>query len=245
MDNLKAYKNIHKDIPVFLVATGPSAEDALGTDFSKLPAILINDATKFWSGPYYFALDRQFMLAAQQIRKNMVIWVWNQFHPFWRANNKYTVPAWFSKCDGEKIKSLQGGLAFGSSSTYAAMHLAAIMGFNPIYLVGNDLAWEPGKKSHIHKRRFSDKGSKRYHYNGITYLTKTSMLIMKKNFEETKKFMDSKGIKVINLSQGILDKYPRKKFKEVLPKIKKQHYDFKPFRPVPSGGSKRWTTYLS
>lgn len=242
--HLPLYKNIHKGSPVLILATGPSSEVAVGEDFSRLPVIGINDAIKLWHTPYYFALDRQFIISIQQHRKPMVVFAWNHFHKHWKRHDNKICPAWFSKALTEKVKNLNKGLSFGSSSTYAALHLAAIMGFNPIYLLGNDLAWRPGTKSHVHKRRYGDVGTKKFGYNGIIYVTRTPMIRMKKNFEESKSFFDSKGIKVINISQGILDLYPRKDPKDIIEKLKAKNRGFIPYRPKPGGGIEPWKKYL-
>jgi len=228
---------------MLIIGTGPSCARIMGEDVSDLPCIGVNDALLYWSPAYYFALDRPYIVKSQQHRKHMVVFVWDHFFPFWRSTSKYAIPAWYSKGPSDIIESLDTGIAFGGSSTYAAMHMAAIMGCNPIYLIGNDLSWRPGQKSHIHKRRFSERGTKKFSYDGITYLTRTPMIVMKRNFETSKKFFDSKGIKVINLSDGILEKYPRQDAKKALSRIRATHSGFVPNIPAPGGTSVPWKKY--
>jgi len=241
-DFLPLYKDVHKGLPMLVCGTGPSAELVAGKDLSDLPVIAVNEGIKFFRAPYSLSLDKLHILAVQKTKFNLVVFCWNHFHLHWKTNQQQVIPAWFSKARTDYADSFGGGLSFGASSVHSAAQLAAVMGANPIYLLGNDLAWRPGEKSHFHKRRFSEKGTRKINCENVIYLTKSSMLRAKKYLEQSKKFYQRHGIKIINISRGILEKYPREDAKTVLKKIKK-HSGFVPYRPFPGGKVGPWKNF--
>ena len=247
ISHLRGYKKAHAGRPALIIGNGPSA-DLLEKYKSHLPKILsfgVNRSFPAYHTPYWLGLDREYVIHIQTQRNPTVAFVWDHFHSVCREKNKFVKIAWFNNTRGLLARSLspKDGIAFGNSSTYSALHLAAMMGCTPIYIIGNDLAWIPGSKSHFYKNKFSEVGSKKYVLNGITYLTKGTMLRMKRNFEASKPLFDKNGIKIINISGGILEKYKRKTVDEAMEKLI-AFGPVIPFKPKPGGKVKPWESYI-
>jgi hypothetical protein len=179
----------------FIVGGGPSLK---GFDFERLRGervIAINKA--FLDVPFadvMFAMDRPLLdlITAGKLGENYQ----QAFEDFsgmklWLDLSGYTYPTgiYSVHAAGEIgwTNSLNDGLYHGQNSGYGALNLAIVLGADPIYLLGYDMAKGPG-------------GEKHYHDGYPSGTNPEALNIFLKAFEAGAKMLPGGGPRIVNLN---------------------------------------------
>ena len=100
-------------------------------------------------------------------------------------------------------ESMRDGIGHGNNSGYAALNLAAVLGANPIYLLGFDMRHE-GNRTH-------------WHQGHIKPQTKQHLATFPQYFETAAKKLHQRKIKVVNLNwESGLTCFPKQAWQEVI-----------------------------
>lgn len=105
----------------------------------------------------------------------------------------------------------------GSTITYAAMQIAAYMGFKEIYLLGVDHSYA---SSNFKDNEIGEQGVKASYFEGMPAhikMTRPNTDVSTLSFIKAKEYGDSHGLKIINATRGgKLEVFPRMQLEDIL-----------------------------
>ena len=207
LNNWSVPRNDWKDETVFILGCGPSLNDyndlSLLTQYGRV--IAVNDSYLVcpWADILYFTDGSWFTENHLKIRKvfcgRRIVTIAPGVGGVCRLNN--SGPTGFDPHPSS--------LRHGSSSSYAAMHLAIHFGVKRIILLGMDF------KSRGHKVHWRSRPGRQ---QNAAAQNKTMQLAMLPKFEGLVEVLKERNIEVFNSSYGsLLTLWPYKDFKSLLP----------------------------
>ena len=216
------YKNIHRGERCFILATGPSLtiedvrklknEYTLGMNSICLLFDQLGWETTYYGVQDYNVYDR--LKPNYKELKSTVLFLGDGISKQDRSdvkhipfaldylNHKYTYSKLMTKFSDDAYKQIYDGYTI----TYSLMQLAVYMGFETIYLLGNDCSYPKDPK----KQHFVDFG----HYDPSTLTARDRILFA---YQYAFDYLKETNIKIFNATRGgELEIFPRVNLDEVL-----------------------------
>lgn len=229
---IRKFKDIHKGERCFIIGNGPSltAEDldliSNEYTFAANKIFALFEMTK-WRPTYYFSVD--FSVISNNFSEINKLECKKKFIDLWakkqgrRSDNSIYIcsnPFYIINIYGYKGAFIQEDISkyisSGLTVTFTMIQTAIYMGFKEIYLIGNDFSM-PYYKDKYGRRHKTDEAHAHFK-NGdthnIVYLNRDSNLFA---FEQAKKYCDSHGIIIKNVTRGgKLEVFERAELEEIL-----------------------------
>jgi hypothetical protein len=223
LNALSDYKDLYKNKPVLIVATGPSLNKQLPLLAKHKDLFVIIAADPAVPILKQYGVVPQFVVSIDP--KKRPYWQHNELDPSttfvieigccpdvaWSSNHKYLV----TSCHKDVFRLLTdlgaapSYLLTGGSVTTTAFSLAQHMGANPIILIGQDLAWTDGKDhadgyvSQYSREQLEARHAKGFEiegYDGKPVRTERQLLYYKTWFEQRIAVMPDRLI--VNATEG-------------------------------------------
>lgn len=236
-ENFRVLKNIHKGERCFIIGNGPSLTisdlDMLKDEytFAANRIYFMFDKTK-WRPTYYCAQDsividdikEKFVEVLPECKKMFLIRTCYKKVPKVIRDSKdvlfYCVRYKQSHKELKFCEDISCHISGGSTITYAAMQIAAYMGFKEIYLLGVDHNY--ALSSNTKGNKFAEKEVKASYFEGMPTnikLTVANTDASTLSFIKAKEYCDAHDIKIINATRGgKLEVYPRMQLEKILSK---------------------------
>ncbi len=217
---LSQFKNIHKGKRCFVIGNGPSLNLI---DMNKLQKEITIGANRIYLGFKKWKLNLKYWTIEDKLVAEDIAFEWNKLSNIIKfipndlahliENFDNIVNINFKRNDFEEGGPLFSDewceLYWGGTVTYLMLQLAAIMGCNPIYMIGVDYSYKKPKHitygksevewishgddpNHFHPDYFGE--GRKWHDPRLDR--------MEKAYISAKKFLDKKGIKVYNATPG-------------------------------------------
>lgn len=231
---LQLIHDIHKGEPIFICGCGPSVDSQDLTQLDGFLSIGVNKfPEKYNRAPYWIGLDSgmcDYSLRDGKVKS--LKFIWDHYAKRFQQSKLITIGTnylWVrrNKLMGINSRSPEQGISFANCSSYAALHIAVMMGCSPIILIGQDFSWKNGSTFHFNgyaanklESNRSKKGEAHKMPDGKIYLTTRVMRKMKQFFDSFPEFAKLNNIEIINATEGgILDSWPKATLKEVVERL--------------------------
>jgi hypothetical protein len=226
-------ENKHEGQPVFILGCGWSLNEIDLEMLDPYTSIGVNRVVYAYHPTYWMFTDRPLV---KEFGKEIDLRIINSQIICWE-NAKYNGDGVLTYSQSkvrkpERMEPEYNGLMFGNTTSYMALHLAYIMGADPIVFCGLDLCFVDG---HGH---FYDKPEKMKHPNfkqrrqsrakveyirpdGRKFWTRNDFQRMERNIMRASKLIMSKGTRVYNCSpHSMLEHVPIRPLNSVIDEIK-------------------------
>lgn len=217
---------VHGGETGFVAASGPSLRHVPRDLAESHPVICVNSSVQWFSGnPYYFTCDGRVVFKKHwqdlRYRESKIICladVTGTWIHRWGGIEDTDRLFLFDRTASSTMERDADKLIIGSCSTHCAVHMAYVMGFDPIVLLGVDCCYEDGKKYYNDFPGTPDDG----YY--IPVGPKHIVTPDGKSDDHLKKFdstwaelaKKNPHVNVINASGGVLDAFPRVSIEELI-----------------------------
>lgn len=230
----RSFKDIHKGERCFIIGNGPSltAEDLdllrNEVSFAANRIFYIFEKTQ-WRPTYYCSQDEQvindikdkFPELLNECKNMFLIRTCYKKVPEYVRRSKKTLFYCVRYLTAHRFLKFCDDISYhisgGSSITYAAMQIAAYMGFKEIYLIGVDHSY---CTSTFKDHKFGEEGVKGSYFEGMPSNITGNMPNLDAStlsFIKAKEYCDANGIKIVNATRGgKLEVFPRKALEEIL-----------------------------
>ena len=229
---MKSLEGKHKGKPCFILGCGYSVNLVDLSKLDKYVTIGVNRIVYSYFPTYWIFIDHPIVkefgskIDLKVIGSQIVCWEQARF-----TTHGAMVFHTHKNRRANILDPKSEGLQFGNTTSFAALHLAYLMGCNPIAFIGLDLCYVNGylhfydvDKQKLKESPFKDKAVSRSmvkrEINGKVYWTRNDMMRMERNISAACKFLMAKGIDIYNCSeQSMLSVVPKKPLDYVLSKI--------------------------
>ena len=230
----RSLKDIHKGERCFVIGNGPSLTasdlDLLKNEFTfAANRIFYIFGKTNWRPTYYCSQDTVVIDDIKDKFSDVLPICENMFLiskcynkvPYDVKNSKkvlfYCIRYRQSHKELKFCEDISCHISGGSTITYAAMQIAAYMGFKEIYLIGVDQSYA---SSNFKNNQIGEQGVKESYFEGMPSdikMTKPNLDASTLSFMKAKEYADSHGIKIINATRGgKLEVFPRMQLEEIL-----------------------------